>query len=303
VVGTEQRVAGSAVAEVLSSLRVTVALLMPQVLRELREAADVVADYDWSALRVIAYAGEAISSELENWLEHTLGAIVHPYYGAAEIAYLASGCRAWFPTAPGGVGRLLPGRDIDILNESSLRPIGRGSPGLLAVRRSDPALTLGYLREGSYEPQLDASSTTDEFFLTGDLAVITANGEMTYLGRSGQVLRSATGPIAPTAVEDAILAVPGVREASAVQVESDTAETLYACISLTDRTANLAAVAQAIADSVSLRFDGAIRVSSIAVFDELPKTRGTRKINRRQAAEALKTGTPPPLATIAVKSG
>jgi acetyl-CoA synthetase len=301
VVCVEHAAGGGAVAEILSDLRVTVAVVMAQVLRELREAADAVAGYDWSALRLIAYGGEGISSELQDWLERTLGVVVHTYYGAAEIAYVASACRAWFPSNPGEVGRLVPGRDIAILDERSLRPIGRGSRGMLAVRRSDPGLTIGYLREGCDEPQFDASSATDEFFLTGDLAIVSESGEVTYFGRSGQVVRSEAGPIAPTAVEDAILTVAGVREASAVQLKDDASGTVCACVSLANGKVDPAALAQAVAAAVSCRFDGAIRVSSVVVFDELPKTHGTRKINRRLAAEAVKTGTPAPIATIAVE--
>jgi acyl-coenzyme A synthetase/AMP-(fatty) acid ligase len=124
---------------------------------------------------------------------------------------------------------------------------------------------------------------------------------VTYFGRSGQVVRSEAGPIAPTAVEDAILTVAGVREASAVQLKDDASGTVCACVSLANGKVDPAALAQAVAAAVSCRFDGAIRVSSVVVFDELPKTHGTRKINRRLAAEAVKTGTPAPIATIAVE--
>jgi acetyl-CoA synthetase len=301
VVGIDHPASGMAVVEILSRLRVTVAVVMAGMLRELREAGDLVgSDFDWSALRVIAYGGEGISSELQAWVERTLGVVVQTYLGAAEMAYVASACSAWFPSRAGEVGRLVPGREVAVLDEGSLEPLEREAPGMLAVRRTDRALTLGYLREAGGDPGFDASSATDEFFLTGDLAVISELGDVTYLGRSGQVILSATGPIAPMAVEDAILTVGDVREASAVPVAAGAVGAVHACVSLTTEDANRDALAREIADVVASRFDGAVHVSSVVVFDELPKTRGTGKINRRLAAEAIATGEPAPLATITV---
>jgi acetyl-CoA synthetase len=301
IAGVDHMAGGVKVARILVGLRVTVALLMPQVLRELREAEEEVSEWDWSALRLIAYAGEGISSDLQEWLERTLGVVVQTYYGAAETAYVASACRAWFGSTAGDVGRIVPGREVAILDEGSLRPVESGMPGILAIRRSDPALTSGYLRADQDEPELDATAATDEFFLSGDLAIVSDAGEMTYLGRSGQVVLTAEGPVAPLAVEDAILSVHGIREAGAVQLAEDDLGTVRACIALTGGATGHDELAHAVAAAVGRRFEGAVAVRSVVVFEELPKTRGTSKINRRLAAEALRTGEPAPLAIIAVE--
>jgi acetyl-CoA synthetase len=301
IAGVDHMAGGVEVARILVGLRVTVALLMPQILRELRDAEEEVAGWDWSALRLIAYAGEGISSDLQEWLERTLGVVVQTYYGAAETAYVASACRAWFGSAAGDVGRIVPGREVEVLDEGSLRPVESGTPGILAIRRGDPALTSGYLRADRDEPELDASAATDEFFLSGDLAIVSDAGEMTYLGRSGQVVRTDDGPVAPLAVEDAILSVGGIREAGAVQLADDEVGSVRACIVLGSGATGDDDLVHAVADAVDRRFDGAVQVRSVVVFEELPKTRGTSKINRRLAAEAVRTGEPAPLATIAVE--
>ena len=302
VVGADQRLAdGRAVAELLTGLRVSVALLMPQILRELRQLGDDVLEYDWTALRVIAYSGEAISSDLRDWLESKLGVVLHPYYGATEISYVASTCRAWFPSASGEVGRRVPGRELAILAEDSLLPVEPGAAGVLAVRRSDPGLSLGYLHPGEEEPRFDASSTTDQFFLTGDLGTIGVDGNLRYLGRSGQSIRSSAGEaIPPMDVEDAVLSVTAVREAAALQSQDDPPGEVCACVSLVDPGTDETAVAHEIGLAVHSRFQENIRVSRVVVLDELPKTAATAKINRRLAAEILRTGSPAPLAMIAL---
>jgi acyl-coenzyme A synthetase/AMP-(fatty) acid ligase len=171
--------------------------------------------------------------------------------------------------------------------------------GVLAVRRSDPGLSLGYLHPGEERPRFDASCATDEFFLTGDLGMITADGDVRYLGRSGQSIRSSAGDaVPPMDVEDAVLSVTAVREAAALQSQDDPPGEVCACVSLVDPGADETAVAHEIGLAVQLRFQENIRVSRVVVLDELPKTAATSKINRRLAAEILRTGTPVPLATI-----
>jgi acetyl-CoA synthetase len=300
VVGAGHRLAdGRAVAGFLTGLRVSVALLMPQVLRDLRQLGDGVLEYDWSALRVIAYSGEAISGDLRDWLESTLGVVLNPYYGATEISYVASTCRAWFPSGPGEVGRRVPGRELAVLAEDTLLVAEPGAAGVLAVRRSDPGLGLGYLYPGEDRARFDASSSTDEFFLTGDLGTIDLDGNVRYLGRSGQTIRSIAGDaIPPMDVEEAVLSVTAVREAAVVQHQEDPPGEVCACVSLAAAPADERALARAVEAAVIERFQEHVRVTRVVVFDDLPKTAATAKINRRLAAEILKTGTPAPLATI-----
>jgi len=300
VVGVDHMLAdGRAVAELLTGMRVSVALLMPQILRELRALGEDVLDYDWTALRVIATTGEPISSDLRDWLESVLGVVINPYYGASEISYVASTCRAWFPSAHGEVGRRVPGRELTVVGEDSLLAAEPGAAGMLAVRRSDLGLSLGYRYPGQEEPRFDASSATDEFFLTGDLGIVSGTGNVRYLGRSGQSIRSCDGDaIPPMDVEDAVQSVAAVREAAVVQSQDDPPGVVCACVSLVDPRADETSFANEIGAAVSLRFNESLRVTRVVVFDELPKTAGTAKINRRRAAEILQTGTPVPAATI-----
>jgi acetyl-CoA synthetase len=300
VVGIDHLLAdGRAVAELLTGLRVSVALLMPQILRQLRTLDAEIHGYDWSALRVIATTGEPISSEIREWLEESLGAVINPYYGASEISYVASACRVWFPSAPGEVGRRVPGRELTVVNEDSLLPTEPGAAGMLAVRRSDLGLSLGYLRAGEDEPSFDASSATDEFFLTGDLGILSDDGNVRYLGRSGQSIRVGAGEtIPPMDVEDVVQSVTAVREVAVVQSQDDPPGVVCACVSLIDADTDGTSLAQEIGAAVSARLEQSVRVARVVILEELPKTAGTAKINRRRAAEIAQTGEPAPVATI-----
>jgi acyl-coenzyme A synthetase/AMP-(fatty) acid ligase len=170
---------------------------------------------------------------------------------------------------------------------------------MLAVRRSDLGLSLGYRYPEDQEPSFDTSSVTEEFFLTGDLGIVSPSGSVRYLGRSGQSIRSSDGDaVPPMDVEEAVQSAAAVREAVVVQSEEDLPGVVCACVSLVDPRANEPSLATEIGAAVSSRFQKRIRVARVVVFDELPKTAGTAKINRRRVAEILQSGTPVPVATI-----
>jgi acyl-coenzyme A synthetase/AMP-(fatty) acid ligase len=132
-----------------------------------------------------------------------------------------------------------------------------------------------------------------------DLGIVSGTGNVRNLGRSGQSIRSRDGDaIPPMDVEDAVQSVAAVREAAVVQSQDDPPGVVCACVSLVDPRTDETSFANEIGAAVSLRFNESLRVTRVVVFDELPKTAGTAKINRRRAAEILQTGTPVPVATI-----
>jgi acetyl-CoA synthetase len=291
VVAADHPLDGSAVAQLLTEQRVTVALLMPQVLRELRQLDEQIRGFDWSALRGIGYSGEPISTELREWLEKELDVVVNPYFGASEIVLVASGCRSWFPFAAGNVGRCVPGRELEVIDEEAFTPVKPGETGMIALRRSDPGLCIGYLTGGETQPSFPASAVTESYFLTHDLGAIESDGTVRYLGRSGQLILTSEGVATPPMdVEDAILSVQGVREATALQLE-ESRGAVSACVSLSG-TPDRQALARAVADAVSERFRRTIEIRRVVVLPELPKTSATGKINRNLAADAAREAPP-----------
>jgi acetyl-CoA synthetase len=279
--------------DVLTSLRVTVAYLMPNVLRELRQLGDAVDEYDWRDLRAITYAGEALGAELQRWLEERLGASVNPYYGASEVAFLASACRAWFDTPPDSVGKRVPGRDVAVIDEETLQPLPTGSVGILSVHRSDPGVCLGYRSPDTGELDFGTGATTDEWFLTNDLGRIDPDGLVRYVGRRGQVIQTRDGRLVPpTDVEDAVLGMAGIGEVIALQLDEAAPESLTVCVTLRDDGADTAApdIASAVRDAVERRFAGELQVARVVALADVPRTAGTAKINRRVLRDSLLAG-------------
>lgn len=93
-------------------------------------------------------------------------------------------------------------------------PVFCGEDGYLAVSRRDPGLMLGYWRR----PEETDAAFRGEWFLTGDRARMDADGAITYLGRSDDVMNAGGYRVSPAEVEYALLHHPGVSEAAVVEI-------------------------------------------------------------------------------------
>jgi acetyl-CoA synthetase len=285
----------AAVCRAVTGLGVTCAYLMPNLLRELWQLRDAIGEYDWSALRAVTYAGEAVGPALHDWLVSSLGVELNPYYGANEIAFAASSCERWFSNPPGATGRLVPGRRVEILDEGTLEPVADGEVGILSVVRGDPGLAVGYLSPDGGDVSFPADAMAGERFLTGDLVRLDQDGALYYVGRRGQVIHAADGTLVPPVeVEDAALACDGVVEAVALQSVADPRAPVTLCAMLGTAEPSVPAepsvTAVAIATALNERFAGRLRVGRVVVLDRMPRTASTRKVNRPALRDELDGG-------------
>jgi acyl-coenzyme A synthetase/AMP-(fatty) acid ligase len=89
-------------------------------------------------------------------------------------------------------------------------PVPRGTAGELAVATTDPGLMRGYL--GAPPPR-------GPWFRTGDIAVMHADGSITPLGRSDDLLNAGGFRVSPAEVEAAFDGLPGLFACAACTVE------------------------------------------------------------------------------------
>jgi acyl-coenzyme A synthetase/AMP-(fatty) acid ligase len=117
------------------------------------------------------------------------------------------------PRRPGFAGRPQPGRRVAVLAPGSAEPVPVGETGDLAVSRRDPGLMLGYWNA----PAETAAAFRGEWFVTGDLAEMDADGYLAHRGRSDDVMNAGGYRVAPQEVEAVLAACPGVIEAAVVE--------------------------------------------------------------------------------------
>ncbi|MGW1915359.1 non-ribosomal peptide synthetase [Streptomyces sp. NPDC002076] len=142
---------------------------------------------------------------------------VHNAYGPTEgtVAVTWTGPIAATSTAP-SLGRPLPGVFVHILDATGT-PVPVGEVGEIAF--SGPSVTLGYLRDPRRTAERwipNPAGHGTRMYLTGDLGLLDADGELWLVGRADEQLKVRGIRIEPAEIVSAALALSGVTGAVAV---------------------------------------------------------------------------------------
>lgn len=160
-------------------------------------------------------AGETLSPEARATWDAMVGKPIYEALGMTEISTFLSSSPA-APHRAGTAGKPQPGRQIALLSaEGDNGPVPLGTPGVISVHRSDPGMMLGYWRD---EAQTDAAMRGD-WFLTGDVGRMDADGYITFLGRNDDMMNALGYRVAPEEVEAALIAHPAIQAAAAVELK------------------------------------------------------------------------------------
>jgi len=105
------------------------------------------------------------------------------------------------------VGRALPNTDIRIVDLASGAVLPAGAVGEIRVK--------GYVTDGYYkDPERTAASfDADGFFITGDLGVFDAEGNLSFRGRIKEMLKTGGINVAPAEIEEILQLHPAVEQA------------------------------------------------------------------------------------------
>ncbi|HEU4385786.1 MAG TPA: AMP-binding protein [Anaeromyxobacteraceae bacterium] len=138
-------------------------------------------------------------------------------YGLTETV-INTAARWDGPRTPGTVGPPLPGIELRLVDEER-RPIQPGPEALGEMAVRGPNVFAGYLNR----PDATAAAMDGQgFFYTGDVATLTAEGEVRIVGRRATDLIKTGGyKVGAGEVEAALLEHPAVREAAVIGVPDD----------------------------------------------------------------------------------
>lgn len=171
------------------------------------------ATLDLPALRHGLSAGEKMAQGVREAWDAACGKPIYEALGMSECSTFISGSPA-HPVPWDSAGRPQDGRRIAVLGEDD-EPVERGTPGVLAVHRSDSGLMLGYLDA----PEETAVRFSGDWFLTGDTVAMDEKDSITYLGRGDDMMNAGGFRVSPLEVEAALLAHPGITEVACAEVE------------------------------------------------------------------------------------
>jgi len=193
------------VAREMAARRVSVLYAVPAMLESLMKAGET----EWrGGLRRIFTSGAKLSTELRGAVEPAMPHVdLVEGYGASETSYISyASTRA--PAAPGSVGRLFPGVEVEI-RDGDGRACAPGESGTVWVR--SPMTFARYV--GGPEGRAPGGWVT-----AGDAGTL-EDGFLYLKGRVGRVINVAGMKIQPEAVEQALLAHEQVLGAAVVGLD------------------------------------------------------------------------------------
>lgn len=225
-------------------------------------------------------AGEAMGADIRAAWEAATGRAVHEALGMTEVSTYIS-VSPDRPQVPGTGGWVQDGRRVAVLGEDGM-PVPRGVVGVLAVHRGDPGLMLGYLG--------DAAGTEarfrGEWFVTGDLAEMSAEGAVIYRGRADDLMNAGGFRVSPLEVEAAMRACPGIADCAVTEVEVRPGVRVIGCFYMAEAPLDEAVLA-AHAETCLARYK---QPRLWVRLDALPRS-ANNKLNRRALAGLI-----PPIA-------
>ncbi|WP_291426580.1 acetate--CoA ligase [Deinococcus sp.] len=275
---------------------VNVLLTAPTTLRMfMKLGAEVLKPYDLSTLRLVACAGEALNPEAWRWAqEHVCGGLGEGAHGIVvdnwwqtELGAPTIGTHARWPAKPGFAGKPLAGVDADVVDKNG-DPVPEGQQGFLVIRKPFPSMMRGMY--GNDEKYAAMWNENPAGYTSGDLAMRDAEGYISILGRSDDVLSVAGHRIGSADVEDALVSHPAVAEAAVIGIpDSLKGEAIIAHVIL--RRGFEQQVGRGLQASITehvRRELGPIGTpAEIRVVESLPKTRSGKIMRRVLRAQAL----------------
>src|SRR5437763_1005680 len=186
------------------------AFLPPTALKMMRAAPSPRERFRFD-LRSVASGGEALGEDILAWSKEALGIAVNEFYGQTEANLLVGNCASLYPVRPGSMGRPIPGHRVAVVSDQG-EPLLAGETGIIAAKRPDPVMFLGYWNN----PEATAAKFAGDWLLTGDVALQDGDGYIWYKGREDDLISSGGYRIGPTDIEDCLMKHEAVLMAAAV---------------------------------------------------------------------------------------
>jgi fatty-acyl-CoA synthase len=224
------------IAGLIEQQRVTLALGVPTIWMDLLGYADE-HHPDLSSLRMVPSGGAATPRSLIEAFEDRHGVPIVPVWGMTETSPLGavthvprgvSGDARW--TYKLRAGRIAPGVEARLVDDSGVVvPWDGEAQGELQVR--GPWVASGYFKDPAPE------KFDDGWLRTGDVAVMSADGQLRITDRAKDVIKSGGEWISSVELENELMAHPAVREAAIIAKPDERwAERPLACVALQDGT-------------------------------------------------------------------
>ena len=229
-----------------------------------------ISKYDFSSVRHMTTAGEALNPEVYRQFEKATGLQIKEGFGQTETTLSIANLMG-NPHKVGSMGKPSPLYDM-MLVDADGNPVPDGETGEIVIKLGDKApcgLFLGYYRNQEKTDEV----MHDGLYHTGDTAWCDEDGFYWYVGRVDDVIKSSGYRIGPFEIESVIMELPYVLECGVSAVPDEVrGQVVKASIVLVKGTEPTEELKKEIQDYVK-KNTAPYKYPRIVVFrDELPKT-------------------------------
>ncbi|QGH34137.1 acetate--CoA ligase [Gracilibacillus salitolerans] len=263
----------------IEELGVTIWYSAPTAFRMLLSKGDLYKQYDLSSVRHVLSVGEPLNPEVIQWAWNSLNVRIHDTWWMTETGgHLIVNLPAE-KIKPGSMGRPFPGVQVGILDEEG-NELPHGEVGQLAVRTPWP----GLMKEiWGNKDKFKSYFQYEGWYISGDLALQDEEGYVFFQGRNDDMINSAGERIGPFEVESKLIEHPAVEEAGVIgKPDQLRGELVKAFITLRSGHEESDHLLEDIRLYVRKNLSAHAAPREIEVMDELPKTKISGKILRRQ---------------------
>ncbi|ASO20194.1 long-chain acyl-CoA synthetase [Actinoalloteichus hoggarensis] len=195
--------------------RVTIFHGVPTMYVALLEAARELPRADLPSLRLCVSGGASLPSAVLERFEQRFETTIYEGYGLSETSPTATANQPRMGTRPGTVGHPIWGVEVEIARHDVLESIEllpTGELGEIVIRGHN--VFLGYHNR----PEATAEAIVDGWFRSGDLGVKDADGFITVVDRTKDVIIRGGFNVYPSEVEDVLMRHPGIRQVAVIGV-------------------------------------------------------------------------------------
>ena len=262
------RFEASDILPMFAKYQITTFCAPPTMLRMLIK--EDISKYDFSSVKHMSTAGEALNPEVYNQFEKLTGLQIKEGFGQTEGTMLI-GNLVGKPHKIGAMGKPAPIYNIELVDENC-NPVPDGETGEIVINLKDGVpcgLFTGYYRDEEKTKEV----WHDGYYHTGDTAWRDEDGFYWYVGRIDDVIKSSGYRIGPFEIESVIMELPYVLECGVSAVPDEVrGQIVKASIVLVKGTEPTEELKKEIQNYVKAK-TAPYKYPRIVVFrDELPKT-------------------------------
>jgi propionyl-CoA synthetase len=185
--------------------------------------AKLMAGHDLSRFRALFLAGERADPATVEWAETILNRPVIDHWWQTETGWCIAGNPLGvepLPVRHGALSAPMPGYDVQCLDEGG-KPVAAGVMGSIAVKLPLPPGALPTLWKQEERFKEAYLSQFPGYYSTSDAGIIDADGMITILGRTDDIINVAGHRLSTGGMEEVIASHPAVAECAVVGIADE----------------------------------------------------------------------------------